>query len=300
MTMHVLVSGASGTVGARLVRGLVARGHEVRALVLPGDPFLSRLEGTGCEIVSGDITRSDSLAGVFDGIDTVYHLAAVILSRDPEVYKRVNVGGTRAMLAGAGEAGVGHFIYISSASVVYPRSTPYSRSKRECERLVSANGRMRYTIVRPTLVYDKDGGQEFALFLNYLMKFPVVPFIGRGRALKNPVYLEDLMAGLLKLAGCRAAYGKTYAFCGGEEISILDLARLMLSQRGESRPLVPLPVPVCRLAARALQSLAKGHPFGPSAIAGITQDANLDCSSAREDLGYDPIGVHEGFKRCFG
>ncbi len=300
MSLHVLVSGASGTVGARLVRGLVERGHRVRALVLPDDPFISRLDGAECEIVSGDITRPNSLAGIFDGIDTVYHLAAVILSRDPGAYQLVNIGGTRNMLAGAGEAGVGHFIYISSASVVYPRTTPYSRSKRECERLVSANGRMSYTIVRPTLVYDREGGQEFALFLDYLMKFPVVPFVGCGRALKNPVYLDDLMDGLLKLAGCRFAYGKTYAFCGGEEISMLDLARLMLRQRGKSRRFVPLPVPFCRLAARALQSLAKGHPFSPSAIAGITQNANLDCSEARQDLGYDPVGVREGFKRCFG
>lgn len=298
--MHVLVSGASGAVGARLVKGLVERGFDVRALVLPGDPFLSRLDGVGCEIVRGDITRPISLAGMFDGMDTVYHLAAVILSRDPGVYRRVNIEGTRNMLNEAGRAGVGHFIYVSSASVVYPQTTPYSRSKRECERLVSANGRMHYTIVRPTLVYDKDGGQEFALFWDYLVKFPVVPFIGRGRALKNPVHLDDLVEGLLRLAGCRAAYGKTYAFCGGEEISMLELARLLLSLRGESRPFVHLPVPVCRLAARVLQFLARGHPFSPSAIAGITQDANLDCSTARQDLGYDPVGVHEGFRRCFG
>ena len=130
--MEILVSGAAGTVGSRLVRGLLEQGHKVRGLVLPEDPLRSRLEDLDCRIVEGDITDRKSLAGAFEGVDLVYHLAAVILSHDPKVFEQVNVVGTRNMLQAAGEAGVGRFIYVSSASVVYPNSTPYSRSKREC------------------------------------------------------------------------------------------------------------------------------------------------------------------------
>jgi len=297
---HILVTGGAGKVGARLVQGLLERGFTVRALVLPDDPGRARIDRLDCELVIGDITRPDSLAGLFAGVDTVYHLAAVILCRHPEIYQRVNVEGTRNVLAEAARAGVEHFIYVSSASVVYPRSTPYSRSKREGERLVSGNGRMQYTIVRPTLVYDREGGQEFELFRAYVSRYPLVPFIGRGQALKNPVFLDDLIAGLLSLAGCRTAHGKTYAFCGGQEISMMELARLIRKQQGKNGYFLPLPVALCRLAARAWQLVARGHPFSPSAIAGITQDANLDCSSAREDLGYEPLGVYEGLRRCRG
>jgi len=295
----ILVTGATGTVGARLVHGLLERGHRVRGLVLPGDPFRERLAGLDCEIVEGDITRADTLAGVCQEVDTVYHLAAVILSGDPAVFERVNTEGTRNMLAEAAAAGVEHFIYVSSASVVYPWSTAYSRSKRECERLVRARRNMSATIVRPTLVYERDGGQEFELFMRYLKMFPVVPFIGDGRALKNPVHADDLMAGLLSLAGCRQSHGKTYSFCGGEEISIGQLARLMLEQQGRRKSFVHLPVWFCKAIALASGLVMKNPPLTLSAIAGITQNANLDSSSARQDLGYSPVGVREGLPRCF-
>ncbi len=286
--------------GSRLVRGLVARGHRVRALVLPDDPMVSRLEGVDCQVFEGDITDFESLVGAFDGAETVYHLAAVILARDPLVFASVNIQGTRNMLRGAAEAGVRHFIYVSSASVVYPQTTPYSRSKRECERLVRQAGSMRYTIVRPTLCYSEDGGLELDLFWEYLKRFPVVvPFIGSGTALKNPVHVDDLVNGLIALAGCEKAYDKTYNFCGGEEISIGELARLMLEHRGGRKILFPVPATLCKAAALALEKLMKNPPLTWNAVAGVTQDANLDRSEAERDLGYRPIGVREGFKRCF-
>jgi nucleoside-diphosphate-sugar epimerase len=296
----ILVSGAAGNMGSRLVRGLVERGHEVRALVLPDDPLVSRLEGVDCQVFEGDITDSESLVGAFNGIETVYHLAAVILARDPLVFASVNIQGTRNMLEGAAEAGVKHFVYVSSASVVYPQTTAYSRSKRECERLVKQCRSMKYTIVRPTLCYSEDGGLEFDLFWDYLKKCPlVVPFVGSGAALKNPVHVDDLVAGLVSLAGCEKAYDKIYNFCGGEEISIGELARLMLRVDGAKKFLFPVPVSFCRAAAWALEKVMKNPPLTWNAVAGVTQDANLDRSEAERDLGYKPIGVREGFKRCF-
>ena len=295
----ILISGAAGTVGARLVAGLRNQGFSVRGLVLPGDPGRTRLEDLGCQVVEGDITRPASLQGAFEGVHTVYHMAAVILSTDPAVFDRVNVRGTRHMLEGAAAAGVEHFIHVSSASVVYPETTPYSRSKRECERLVRATKGLHTTIVRPTLVYEQDGGAEFLLFFAYLKKFPIVPFIGDGRALKSPVFAEDLIGGLLGLAGNKAAYDKLYNLSGPQAIPIAEFARLMLASEGKSKPFIHIPVFICRLMARAMGLVMKHPPLTQAAIAGITQDAALDPSSARVDLGYDPVGVRKGLARCF-
>jgi len=296
----ILVTGGAGHMGARLVERLRGRGFAVRVLVLPGDPQTARLDGVDCEQHIGDITDPRTLAAAFAGVHTVYHLAAVILAGDPRVFRRVNVEGTRNVLAAARDAGVEHLVYVSSASVVYPRPTPYSLSKRAAERLVRRYERPAWTIVRPTLVYERDGGQEFALFKSYLKRFPVVPFIGDGRARKSPVLAEDLIAGLAELAGNRKAYGKTYNLCGGDEITIGELARLILETEGLRRRFVHLPAAACELVAAALGMVLADPPLTWPAVAGVTQDANLDRSLARRDLGYAPVGVHEGFKRCFG
>jgi nucleoside-diphosphate-sugar epimerase len=124
----VLVTGAAGAMGARLVRGLSEAGWTVRALVLPGDPLRSRLEGLGCDIREGDVAAPGSLPNLCEGVDIVYHLAAVIISHDDSVFRRVNYDGTANMVAAAAGARVRHFIYVSSASVTYPRRTLYAES----------------------------------------------------------------------------------------------------------------------------------------------------------------------------
>jgi nucleoside-diphosphate-sugar epimerase len=291
----ILVTGGAGVMGRRLVQGLRARGERVRVLDRPG----TRLDDPEVELRHGDVTDPASLEGLFTGVDTVFHLAAVLIANDPAVFERVNVGGTRNVLAAAAAAGAKHFIFVSSASVAYPRTTAYSRSKRECERMVREQTAMQWTIIRPTLAYNERGGEEFRMFLDYLRKYPVVPFIGRGRALKNPVHVDDLMRGFLAVVGNPVAYGKTYNFSGGEDISIWDLAHLMLRHQGISKPFLPIPVSLCTAAAKALEGRMARPPLTWNVIAGITQDANLDNSEARRDLGYAPIGVREGLQRCF-
>jgi nucleoside-diphosphate-sugar epimerase len=293
------VTGGSGAMGSVLVKALIDKGNTVRVLALPGDPGAGRLAALGVEVRPGNVADAADVAGAAEGCDTVYHLAAVIIAWDDRVYERVNVGGTANVVAESRRAGVGHLVHVSSASVVYPRSTPYSRSKQQAERLVRGEPRFAFTIVRPTLVYDEHGGQEFRMFWAQLRRFPIVPFVGRGEALKSPVHTDDLVSGLLAIAGNPRAYGKIYNLCGGEEVTLAELARLLLSRDGQEKRFLHLPVPLCRLIAWGLPRVWKGCPLTQSAVAGLTQDANLDLRSAKEDLGYSPIGVRAGLASCF-
>ena len=295
----ILVSGGAGVMGSRLVRQLAAAGRRVRVLTLPGDPGVARLEGAPCEIATGDIADAATLAGVFDGVGTVYHLAALIIAPDEALLQRVNVEGTRNMAAGAAAAGVRHFIYVSSAAASDPAGSVYAQSKADAEQIVKAAGRFQYTIVRPTLVYARDGGQEFMMFMDYLRKYPVIPFIGRGRAMKRPVHVDDMGQGLLAIAGSEKSYGKTYNFSGGEAISIWDLARLMLRHQGLRRPFVTVPLPLCRAAAWAMERTMARPPLTRYAISRIAHEAATDNAEAQADLGIRFIGVTEGLRRCF-
>jgi nucleoside-diphosphate-sugar epimerase len=158
---------------------------------------------------------------------------------------------------------------------------------------------MHYTIIRPTLVYESNGGQEFMMFMDYLLKYPVVPFIGRGRSLKNPVDVDDLMKGMLAIPGNEKCYGKTYNFSGSEEISIWDLGKLMLKHKGKQKIFIPVPVWLCKVMASVMKKFMKRPPLTWNVIAGITQNGNLDYSSAMRDIGYKPIGIREGMKKYF-
>jgi NADH dehydrogenase len=242
----------------------------------------------------GDVTRPETLAGPLAGVDVVYHLAAVLLCENAVQFQAVNVEGTRHVVDAAATAKVGHLVHISSASVVYPRTTHYSRSKRQAEEIVRACAALHWTIVRPTLVYDREGGLEFKMYADFVKRYPLLPLLAGGRARKRPVHVDDLLSGLAAMACNPISYGKTYNLSGGETLTLRELAALLLERQGRSKPVLSIPASLGGIAARVWGRLRRCPLLMEHTLAGLTQDADLDPSAATRDLGYHPIGVHAG------
>lgn len=286
--------------GSVLVRKLSDQGYRLRVLTLPGDKNAVRMQASGVDVRFGNIANPSDCRGLCDGVATVLHCAAIIITNDESLYTSVNAGGARNILAEAAAAGgVSNFIHVSSASVVYPKPTPYSISKRLAEDLVRKSG-LSWTIVRPTLVYGRKGGQEFDIFLDYLKRFPVLPFIGSGNALKRPVFVDDVVDGLVKLACLKAGKNRVYNLSGATSISILDFSRLCLVLLGkQNKPIIHLPVWLCLCLAGIMKRVMSNPPLKWSVIAGITQDADLDPGDAIREIGYSPSGVEKTLPECF-
>lgn len=155
----VLLTGATGFIGAGIRSALTATGQATRILVR--NPMQSARDFP--EVVLGDLTDARSVDAALDGVTTVVHAASYVGS-DPEEQRRVNIEGTRLLVEAAASRGVRQFVYISTFGVYganyaagiteddavpHPRSA-LSRSRYEAERIVLANGG---TVVRPALVY---------------------------------------------------------------------------------------------------------------------------------------------------
>jgi len=296
----ILVTGGAGIMGSRFVKELVKKGNKVRVLALPNDPGVSNLKGIDCEIVYGDISKPESLVGIFDNIETVYHLAAIIIAYDKDIIWKINVEGTRNVVKGSIDAKINHFIYISSVSAAWPEGSDYAQSKVAAEKIVKSQDLIKYTIVRPTLIYSCNGGQEFMMFLESLKKYPFVFFVGNGKARKNPVLVDDIVKGLVAIAGNKKSFGKTYDFSGGEEISMRDLAKLLLEYEGLSKLFIYIPIPICRIIAFFMEKTMKKPLLTNYAISRMLQEAAPDNDSARKDLGYSPVGIRKGLMTCYG
>jgi len=295
----ILITGGTGAIGTGLVSLLKAEGFALRVLTLPGDDAGKKMADEGVDVIYGDIADPESVNGLCRGIATVIHLAAVILSRDDDVFDKINVTGTRYLLTDAKNAGVCHFIHVSSASVVYRKMTPYSRSKRIAERYVKESA-LPWTIVRPTLAYGKSGGMEFDLFLKKLATYPIIPVIGSGKAKKRPVYIDDLVDGLFRIATAAQGQGKIYNLSGGSSISMLEFTKLCLTLLGrEDRIVLPIPVPLCRIAAAVMERFMEKPLLSWNMIAGAVQDADLDPADAILDLGYAPVAFEQKIGDCF-
>ena len=141
----------------------------------------------------------------------------------------------------------------SSTSRPRRSPTPSARPTRSpsCKpsALVQARAGFAHTIVRPTLVYDEDGGPELRMFLDVSQRFPLVPFIGAGSARKRPVWPRTSSTACAPARNQPDQSGKTYNFSGGEAIRCVDFARLLLAHHGRGRRSVR--APARRVVSRA-------------------------------------------------
>lgn len=164
--MTILVTGATGLVGARLLPRLVAAGMNCRALVRPGT---SGPSGVAC--FQGDVVDAASLAKAVEGVDAIVHLAAVLRTPEPEQIWRVNLEGTRNLIAAVTEHAPNARFIMASTGLVYNRDTPrpslesdevapdrdYPASKVAAEKLLRESG-LNWSILRFGFVYgDGDG-----------------------------------------------------------------------------------------------------------------------------------------------
>lgn len=284
--MIALLTGGAGVVGKALCRELLARGVCVRVLTLPGDSLAKSLPSE-VDVRYGDVTDLDSIRGAFEGVDVVYHLAAILLSTKRGAFEHVNTEGTRNVLTASELAGVRRFLYVSSISVTYPVLTPYGESKKKGEDLVLASG-LDWTIVRPTLVIGDGGGVEYNMFRDYVKMFPVYFMPGGGKCLKRPVRSVDLVKGIAVAGLEPKAVGRTYALAGSTIMTMAEMAKFVLKEAGMRHLMIPLPWWISRKLAVLKNWIGGERVSAEQALAGFLYDAAPSIEEAGCDLDYHP------------
>ncbi|MFD1939360.1 MULTISPECIES: SDR family oxidoreductase [Nonomuraea] len=221
---RILVTGASGRLGRATVRRLAEAGHEVRAT----SRRAGQTGGGVAEWVVADLVTGAGVEEAVEGAAAVLHLASAPYKG--RYTEKVEVDGTRRLIAAAAEAGVGHLVYVS---IVGADKVPwgYYRSKVRAERIVGA-GVVPYSIVRATQFH------EFADEI--FTRLPVLPVDAGIRA--QPVDVRDLAGHLAE----RIALGPSSGigeFGGPEVLTMAELVGRWRAARGARRPVLRMRVP---------------------------------------------------------
>jgi dihydroflavonol-4-reductase len=309
---RILVTGATGFIGGRLSRALLAGGRRVRAIVRP-DADAAGLP-TGLELVRGDLTDPDSLDSAAAGCGLVYHVAAITSSRSATDRERqaVNVDGAAHMAASAARAGARRFVHVSSCGVYGHRNrfpatettplrpdTRYRISKARGEAAVLEVARttgLPVVVARLASIYGPAAGNWLRLCRS--VRAERFRMIGDGR---NPVHLghvDDVVDGLRRCAETSGIEGRCYNLAGAEPVPIGELVATIARALGTDVARRPWPAFPFRLSRHLDLALSRGLGLDLRRL--HSYDLFLggrwfDIARARDELGYRPrVAAAEG------
>lgn len=308
--MKILITGATGFIGSKLVERLHSSGHTVvaavrRVAILPDGVHLVQI---------GNIDDQTDWSSALSGIDVVLHLAGrAHIMRDTAqeplvVFRKVNVFGTLNLARQAMQAGVRRFIFLSSIGVNgnhtlehpftaedIPHPTePYALSKWEAEQglqQIAEGDAMDLVIIRPPLVYGLNAPGNFGRLIHWCKKGIPLP-LGSVHNKRSLVALDNLVDLLITCVDHPAAANQTFLVSDGEDLSTTELLRRLGQAMGKPARLLPIPVSMLQWGAALI-----GKKDVAQKLLGSLQ---VDISATCNTLGwYPPISVDEGLRRCF-
>ena len=292
--MKVLVTGGTGVVGAAAVRALVAAGHEVRLFSRHAREDAARWRGE-VEVRTGSVASDVEVAGVAEGCDAVLHIAGIAEEKPPEVtFERVNVEGTRRLIAEAERSGVRRFLYVSSLGADTGAS-PYHASKLAAEQIVRGF-QGSWLICRPGNVYGP-GDEVISFLLQVVRGAPVAPLVDLGDQPFQPLWAEDLGAALAVALDREDLSGRVLLLAGPETTTMQDLTDRLARLTGRKPIQLPLPSALATLGAKAASVLGLRVPFDDNKLT-MLQEGNVippgEVNALTEVLAIQPTPLDEG------
>jgi uncharacterized protein YbjT (DUF2867 family) len=253
----LLLTGATGLVGSAVLRRLVAEGGQVRCLVR--DPRRLGAQRVRVQIALGDLTDPPSFRNAMRGVHTVVHLAASIRDQPQGSIEELNGIATWRMVEAAERSGVERFVFFSALGASTHQRARCLRAKALAEQAVR-EARLRSTVFAPSIVYAPGG--TWLTLLERLALLPVVPVSGRGRAVYEPIWAEDVADCVI--ASLREPNGsghERFELAGPQTLSYNDLVRTVLRSLNRRRPLLHVPTPIGSRGLRLLESISGTRAF---------------------------------------
>ena len=315
---RILITGAAGFTGLSLALTLAAAGHRVRGLVRNRDGA-EVLERAGVTTLAGDIRNSQVVRQATEGVDTVYHLAAVFRRAgvpDSE-YREVHVYATRQLIEASAAAGVRRIVHCSTVGVhgsvseeapatedaPFHPGDIYQETKLEGEQMAIETAErtgVPLTVVRPGPIYGPGDKRLFKLIGGVARKrFRI---LGNGSARFQMVYIDDLTAGMRQAAESPIAAGRTYILTGHDAPTLNELVNEIAGVARVPTPRMRLPVWPFWLAGAVCEAACVPFRIEPPIfrrrVKFFTSNRWFDTSRARAELGFAPkVSLRDGLRR---
>lgn len=288
----VLVTGATGFIGRRLVPALVADGHTVRAMTRRPEQY----DGPG-EPVGADVMDPDSLATALDGVDVDVAVYLVHSLDDPD-FERKDAEAARNFSKAAATAGVRQIIYMGGLGADDADLSAHLRSRREVEGLLGQDG-VPVTVLRAAIVVGH-GGISWEITRQLVKNLPamVVPkWVGTRT---QPIALDDVIRYIAGVVDKEEALGRVFEIGGTEQLTYLEMMKVAAeAMNGRTIPIVEVPVLTPRLSSYWLALVTDvDATTGRNLIDSMSTEVVVTDTSIRDVVPGEPLSYEESVRRA--
>jgi nucleoside-diphosphate-sugar epimerase len=285
MADRIFITGAAGKTGRALLALLAGdpafAGARITCLSRPGSPCEALLP-FGVRIAGGAASKPRSLAKVYGGEEIVIHLSSIF--------------HTGAVLEAC--RGMKRLVAASSTRL-------FSKSWRRAGEIESAEAAIAqsgtpFTILRATMIYGAPDDRNISQLIRLVRKWSVVPLPGGGRAVFQPVHVDDLASCIVAALKTPASLGKTYNVPGGSAHSLREMIEMIAAALGKRVSTVSVPLPLAEAGAALAAVAGRRFARGAEQIRRLREDKRFDYTEAARDLGYSPRTFAEGLSLLVG
>lgn len=282
--MKVFVTGATGFTGSRVVPLLLQSEYQVRCLYRPkSDRSILLRDQPEIEWASGDLSDTQALSASMQGMGALVSIASL------------GFGHAESIVDAALKAGIERAIFISTTAIFTQLNARSKKTRIAAERTIENSG-LRYTILRPTMIYGSPRDRNMWRLIRFMRISPILPVFGDGNSLQQPVYVEDVAKAIVSSLSKDETVCKNYNISGKYPLTYNEVIDTVARQMKKRIGKIHVPTRLVVSLLRLFERVRIPFPLKAEQVLRLNEDKAFSHADAQNDFDYSPLSFEDGIK----
>jgi len=280
--MKIFVTGATGFTGSRVVPLLLKNGFEVRCLNRASSDR-SSLADLNIEWALGDVSDTTSLTSAMQGTEVLVNITSL------------GFGYADSIIRAAKDAGIQRAVFISTTAI-FTQLNASSKNVRVAAELAVETSGLKYTILRPTMIYGGPRDRNMWRLIKFMRLSPIVPIFGDGEYLQQPIYVDDVASAVLGCLKSDLTIGKSYNIAGKHAVTYNEVIDTISKAMNKRVWKLHLPSNSVVTLLGLFERMRIPFPIKAEQVLRLNENKDFSYADAERDFGFSPLSFGEGIK----
>ena len=280
--MKIFVTGATGFTGSRVVPLLLKSGYAVRCLYRASSDR-SSLAGLDIEWALGDVSDPQSLTSAMQGTDALINVASL------------GFGHADSIVSAAKSAGIQRAVFISTTAIFTLLNAGSKKVRVAAELAIETSG-LKYTILRPTMIYGSPRDRNMWRLIRFIRFSPIIPVFGDGESLQQPIYVDDVAQAVMSCVSNDKTIDKSYNIAGKHPLTYNDVIDTIARQMNKRVWKLHVPSKPVVAMLSLFERVRIPFPIKAEQVLRLNENKDFSFTEAQKDFGFSPLAFEEGIE----